>query len=189
MRRKSHRRRRTDHVSESVITVGQMLDLTATGGDFGDGSTKTASVVWNGVDNLGTTNRKIVRVTGDLCFTAALSADQAAVAMFALWAHPTAVTPAEGLLDFDPFDIADNPQAGKEAYDGRPTPRPFGRRMFALNVPKSGSVQTFTENFTYRTRAKRLVRPGWELHGALWARASNNAEIRLTGFLRAVVEG
>lgn len=193
-RRGMTRRRRTGRrgakVSESIATYTRLIDLVDTGSGLTQTNVKSLTLDDDktGIINEETQNRKILRISGEFFWTAGLGADQVAAAMFAFWAHPKAVTAAEGLEDFDPF--AAGPALPTGDYEGRPTPRPFGRRSLVLSTPGASSeAQTISQSLRYSTKAERLIRPGWTLSAGLWTRASDTVSVRCTGVFRVVVAG
>ena len=183
-RRRRSRRRKT--VSTSVATYQRVVSIKMeTGSNTSD--THTASQTLTGIDNLGgeTVNRKIVGVSGTLAYAVQPSQDDQVVAMFALWAHPK-VEDWYGSADWDPFDSGPD---GSTSYEGRPTPRPFARRYFAHVIQSGGTSTQILQQHTIRSRAQRLLRPGWILTAGLWVRSTEAAkDVRVGGIISAVVE-
>lgn len=185
MGRRMKRHSRTK-VSDSIVTYSRVIDLNGTGD--GD-TTHLVQGQIPGVSNLSgeTTNRKIIRVVGTLMFSSNLSAGHHCYAMFALLAHPEIDGSFPPVTDWDPFE--DGPGLGAD-FDGRPSPRPFGRRTFALLTPATGGVtETIQQAFRYSTKAERLLRPGWGLSAGLYLRATDGVQGRVGGVLRATVVG
>lgn len=186
--RRRRKRSRSDRPSVSIATYQQFVQLAvATGGT--NVTTVTTSVFPN-VENTGgeTVNRKILRVSGSLMFAANLVADRDLGAMFCLRAAPKDDA-WPSVEDFDPFNAG--PSLGNVAYEGRPTPRPFGRRMFALVTPAGGgAAEVIQQAFRYSTKAERLLRPGWRLQMGLYVRGSHpDIACKVGGVLSAVVAG
>jgi len=180
------KRRSRKMVSESIVTYSRVVDLQGTGD--GD-TTHLVQAQVSGVSNLSgeTTNRKIIRVMGTLMFSSNLGAGHHCYAMFALLAHPEIDGSFPPVADWDPFE--DGPGLGAD-FDGRPSPRPFGRRTFSLVTPNSGGVvEVIQQAFRYSTKAERLLRPGWGLSAGLYLRASDGVQGRVGGILRATVVG
>jgi len=183
-RRRRGRKRGSAHVSESVAGYTRLIGLSmaapasnATGlttVDFPDVQTPSEH----------TENRKILRVAGTCFFTAALAADKYCAAMFCLWAHPKQES-WPNVSAYDPF----NEGPGETAFEGMLAPRAFARRSFVLATPASGSAQTISEQHTVRSRAERLLRPGWILSAGLYVRGSSGVSVSWNGLLRAVVAG
>jgi len=192
MARESYRRRRgssrrAPRPSVSMATYPQVVALEATG--IADSATVVTSLALPDVENTGgeTENRKVIRVVGTLMFAAGLAANQHAYAMFALWAHPK-LESFPTVTEFDPFNPG--PAKGATTYEGRPSPRPFGRKYFSLLTPESlGSVETISEAFRYHTKAQRLLRPGWILSAGLWIAATTGVKARVGGILQPTVAG
>ena len=182
------RRRRMERPSVSVATYAQLLYIAGqtTQANTTVGKLQRVSQVKN--DSGETVNRKIVRVTGSLSYATQPPQGIANVAMFALWAHPIGMSDEE-LLGFDPFVTGPDGDAG--TYEGRPHPRPFGRKMFSHVVQPSGTASQLFQQFEYRTKAKRLLRPGWRLSAGLWSRstATDAQNFAVGGAIRVVVEG
>lgn len=152
------------------------------------GNTVLASAPVADVNNLSgeTVNRKILRVSGTLAASSTLAGNTGIAAMFALLAHPK-LEDIPSVADFDPFD--DGPD-GSNTYEGRPSPRPFGRKYFAFANVSGAPQATYQEEFRYRTKAQRLLRPGWELHSLLYVRVnSGTPTFRLNGVISASVAG
>ena len=186
-RRRRHRRRSRHRTAPSASVVGytRLLDLKAQADTTGAATVMTSADFPDVQNTSGeTVNRKILRVHGQAFFSAALSADEFAVAQFALWAHPKHLG-VPTVAEYDPFK--DGP--GDPAFEGLPVKRPFGRRTFVLNTPGSGVASTISSEHTYMTKAERLLRPGWVLSGVLYVVGSANVNMRWTALLRAVVSG
>jgi len=186
--RKTRRHRRSEAPSVSIATYQQFIQLVATTG--GTNVTVMTDNIFPNVENEGgeTTNRKILRVSGSLCFAASMPADRALGALFCLRAAPE-LDAWPTVADFDPFNSGPTDNPG--AYKGRMSPRPFGRRMFALATPAGGGVtEVITQQFRYSTKAERLLRPGWRLDMGLYVRGSNpGMEVKVAGSLSVVVAG
>lgn len=198
----AHRRRRTRRFrhrrgskrpSVSIATYSRLINLTATGSGLSNGNTVLAHEVVNDVENKTgeTVNRKLLSISGELMFAAKIAAGETAVCMFAHLAHPAihgmGDTPLTGDDSWDPFN--DGPD-GSTSYGGRLSPRPFGRRNFVLAAPPTGGeAEVVMNQHVYRTRAKRLLRPGWECSRGIYVRASSGVSVRLSGILRYSVAG
>lgn len=188
-RRGSHRRRRgrkrnRAHVSESIAGYTRLIGLSmaAPGSD----ATGLTAVDFSDVDTPAehTENRKILRVAGAAFFAAGLTSGQYCAAQFCLWAHPKwEAWPT--VSDYDPF----NEGPGESSFEGMLSPRPFSRRTFILAVPPTGSAQTISEQHMVRSRAERLLRPGWVLSAGLYVRGTSGVQVSWNGLLRAVVAG
>lgn len=182
-RRRSHSRR-SARPSVSIAGYTRPIDLTlqapasdATGlvtVDFADVVTPPEETV----------NRKILRVTGMGIFTAALAAGNYAMAQFCLWAHPKHED-WPGVDKYDPF--TEGP--GESGFEGMLAPRPFCRRTMVLASPASGTAETITQDHIIRSKAERLLRPGWVLTAGLYVRGTSGVAVRHTALLRAVVAG
>ena len=187
-RMRRHRRRRShDRPSTSMVTYQRVIGLSGSSSGTANTTTVVSEQV-DGVENTGgeTVNRKIVRITGELCFSSALTAGDDIVAMLAMWAHPK----LDGFPSVDSFDPFTEGPTGAATYEGRITPRPFGRKYFALNVPASGAIETLSSEFRYHTKAARLLRPGWILSAGLWVRSTKLSKpFSLNGILSAAVAG
>lgn len=180
-RRRHHRRRRAaPSVSVAGYTRPLDLSLAAPASD----ATGLTTVDFPDVDNTSgeTVNRKILRVTGMGIFTAALAAGNYAMAQFALWAHPKHEE-WPSVSDYDPFN--DGP--GESAFEGMLAPRAFCRRTMVLASPASGTAETITQDHIVRSKAERLLRPGWILSAGLYVRGTSGVQVRHTSLLRAVV--
>lgn len=188
MARRSHprrhrgRRRRRTAPSVSVAGYTRVLDL-AKAAPASD-ATDLVTVDYPDVVNLSgeTVNRKILGVHGMGIFTAALAAGNYALAQFCLWAHPKHEEWPD-VADYDPFN--DGP--GESGFEGMLAPRTFCRRTMVLASPASGTAETITQDHTIKTRAERLLRPGWILSAGLYVRGTSGVNIRHTSLLRAVV--
>ena len=188
-RKRYHKRRRMrDAPSTSIVTQTSLVDLSVSNPTNDTTELETARM--GQVENQSgeTVNRKILRIVGELMFTANLPANSLALALFALRAAPKD-DPWPSVSAFDPWDSGPD---GSTSYGGRPSPRPFGRRNFALVTPAgSGVVQTIEQAVRYHSRAERLLRPGWDLHCGLYVRVrtSANVHVRIGGALRATIAG
>lgn len=180
-RSRAHRRRRTAP-SVSVAGYTRAIDLTlqAPAADATGLVTKDFPEVENTSGE--TVNRKILRVTGQGIFTAALAAGNYAMAQFCLWAHPKHED-WPSVADYDPFN--DGP--GESAFEGMLAPRTFSRRTMVLASPASGTAETITQDHIVRSKAERLLRPGWVLTAGLYVRGTSGVAVRHTSLLRAVV--
>lgn len=187
-RRSGGRRRRSRRPSVSVATYADLINLQAA--PAAADTTKAAIQNLSQVKNTSgeTVNRKIVRVSGDLAFATQPSAGHVVVAQFALWAHPE--IDSDGVTELDPFVTGPGGAQPSADYEGRPSPRPFGRKLFAHVLQTGGTATQFFESFRYMTKAQRLLRPGWVLSAALWARSTEaNVNVSVGGAIRVVVEG
>jgi len=183
--RRRKRRRRSTRPSISILTQQDVIDLAIGGAGLASASAFTNQDFATVANVSGETiNRKVLRVSGDLMFSANLPAGKAALCMFALWAHPV-LDGWPSVAQFDPW--ASDPS--KSGFEGRPSPRPYGRRIMALASPASGTSETIQQAHTYRTKAERLLRPGWKLSCGLWVRADSGVQVRVFGGLRAAVAG
>jgi len=183
-RRQRGSRRRREAPSVSIAGYTRFIDLTSPV-SVGTGTTRVEADIPDVVaPDTETVNRKILSVTGNAFFTAALPADKVCVAQFCLWAHPKHED-WPGVAEYDPFN--DGP--GESGYEGMIAPRPFGRRTFVLSTPSSGEAQTISAQHLYRTRSERLLRPGWVLTAGLYTRSDIGTSVRFTALLRAVVAG
>jgi len=186
-RSKRRRSRRSIRPSESVVTYRKPLDMEMTSAASSTTVVSTLSLL-PGDTVRSTTNRKVVGARGSLAFSAKLSASETLVALFGLLAHPK-LEDFPSIAEYDPFH-EDGPLAGSATYEGRPSPRPFARRYFALTNVSDGAEQTLTERWVMKSRAGRLLRPGWELHAGIWL-WSNAAgkKARVGGSLAFTVSG
>lgn len=180
--RRRHSRRRRTAPSVSIAGYTRMLSLSkaAPASD----ATDLVTMDFPEVENTSgeTVNRKILRVTGMGIFTAALAAGQYAAAQFCLWAHPKHEDwPA--ISDYDPFN--DGP--GESAFEGMLAPRTFARRTMVLATPASGQAETITQDHIIRSKAQRLLRPGWILTAGLYVRGTSGVTVEHRSLLRAVV--
>jgi len=132
-----------------------------------------------------TVNRKLIRVGGQAMFAASLAAGKLIMAQFCLWAHPEQESwPA--VTDFDPFN--DGP--GDRGFSGMLAPRSFCRRTFVMSTPAAGGVtETIQSQHMIRSKAERLLRPGWILSAGLYVRGDVGVVSRWDGLLRFVVAG
>lgn len=181
--RRRHRRREAPSVSIAGYTRPISLALAAPASD----ATGLVTVDFPDVANTEgeTVNRKILRVTGQGIFTAALTAGQYAFAQFCLWAHPKHED-WPTVADYDPFN--DGP--GESAFEGMLAPRTFARRTMVLAVATgSGVAETITQDHLIRSKAERLLRPGWVLTAGLYVRGTSGVQMEHRSLLRAVVSG
>lgn len=185
-RKRTHRRRRRRRLrpAESIAGYTRFLDIksTTSSGTGTDLQTVTFPDVMTPGDH--TENRKIVRVAGQAFFTANLAADKVCASQFCLWAHPEQEA-WPSVSDYDPFN--DGP--GQSAFEGMLAPRAFCRRTLVLSTPSSGVAQTVSNEHMIRSKAERLLRPGWILSAGLYTRADSGVSVRFTALLRAVVAG
>lgn len=185
-RSRSRHRRRSIRPSTSIAGYTRVVDLTVTG--TGGGTTLLSTVDIDDVVQSGslTENRKIIRVAGRAFFSAGLAKNQSAVAQFCLWAHPDQEAwPA--VSAYDPF--TEGP--GETGFEGMLSPRPFCRRTFVMSTADSDAApnQLVQESHMVRSKAERLLRPGWKLSAGLYVRATNGVKVRHTSLLRTVVAG
>lgn len=186
MPRRKHRRRRRRSIrpSPSIAGYTRLIDLEGTSAA---GTTVLSTEDVPDVVGLATetVNRKLIRVGGQAMFAAALAADQYAVAQFCLWAHPSHES-WPTVADYDPF--SEGP--GETGFEGLLSPRTFCRRTFVLTTPASGVAQTIETAHMIRSKAERLLRPGWKLTAGLYLRGSAaGIKVRHTSLLRYVVAG
>ncbi len=183
-RRHSRGRRRS---TPSVAIAGYTRPISLTGATGASGATSliTASVPDVVTPPSETVNRKILRVGGQAFFAAGLAAGQTVMAQFCLWAHPKhEVWPP--VSDYDPF--TEGP--GESSFEGMLSPRPFCRRTFVLAAPSSGVAETISSQHMIRSKAERLLRPGWVLHSGLYIRGSTSGiQVSHQSLLRVVVAG
>lgn len=191
MRKSHHRRlrgRSAKRTAPSVSIAGytRFIDLSAPALASGETRLVTADVA--DVENTEgeTVNRKLVRVEGQAMFTAGIAADKYAVAQFCLWAHPKQED-WPTVDEYDPFN--DGP--GESSFEGMLAPRSFCRRTFVIATPTSGGVEeVITAQHMIRSKAERLLRPGWVLSAGLYLKASDaGISARHTSLLRYVVAG
>lgn len=185
---RKHRRRRGTHVSESIVSLTRTVELEGTAA-ASEATTVTAVAIPQAVTPPEeTVNRKILRISGQLMFAASLPADNHLYAVFCMLAHPLSegATGFPSIEEWDPFN--DGP--GKTGYAGESSPRPFGRRRLVLNTPPSSSadVSAIFEPMDYRTKAKRLLRPGWALSAGVYVKG-DTVKWRLDGVLGVVIAG
>jgi len=180
------RRYRSKGPAPSTATYTQKLILQ--GASTADGATALHTVAFEDIKNTSgeTVNRKIVRVTGSLQYAANPSAGKAVWGMFALRAAPE-LDPWPSVADFDPFNSG--PGGSDTAYKGRPSPRPFARRNFIHFVQTGGSATQLFEQFMLRSKAERLLRPGWQLSAGLYVAGDAVINVGVAGLIRVVVEG
>lgn len=189
MARRTHRRhrgRKRRRVAPSVSIAGytRSLKLTATA-PVSDGTILVTADVPQVENKDGeTVNRKIIRIAGQSFFSAGLTTGQDCMAQFCLWAHPSQEEwPSVG--DYDPFN--DGP--GTSVFDGYLAPRAFCRRTYVLAVPATGSSQTISSEHMVRSKAERLLRPGWKLTAGLYLRGTSGVQVTHFSLLRYVVAG
>ena len=182
MRRRRGRARTTPSTSIAGYTRSIDLNLAAPAAD----ATGLVTLDFPDVHNTEgeTVNRKILRVAGRGIFTAALAAGNYAMAQFCLWAHPKHED-WPSVSEYDPFH--DGP--GESAFEGMLAPRAFCRRTMVLASPASGTAETITQDHVIRSKAERLLRPGWVLSCGLYVRGTSGVNVRHTALLRAVVAG
>lgn len=188
MRRRKRRSRRRAAPGTSMVTYQQIVDLDSRPPTAG--TTQLVTQELSQVANLEgeTVNRKILRIAGDLAFATQPTAGHYVVAMFAMWAHPKLEDfPTVGA--FDPF--ATGPAgAGTGTYEGRPSPRPFGRRMLVHTLQAGGAATQLFRDMRYSTKAERLLRPGWVLSAGLWVRSSQAGPVvKVSGLISVTVAG
>ena len=186
-RRSRHRRRRrSTHVSESIAGYTRILNLADPGTTAGLTALHTVDVMDVMTPSEHTENRKILRVEGQAMFSAALAANQQLAAQFCLWAHPEHED-WPTVADYDPF--TEGP--GETAFEGMLAPRAFCRRTFVLATPASGGVtEVIQTQHMIRSRAQRLLRPGWKLTAGLYVSSpQSNVTATWHGLLRTVVAG
>ena len=182
-RRRSGRRSRRTRPSVSVAGYTRLVDLSASTAASQATTLVTTDVADVATPSTETVNRKILRVSGQAMFTAALAANQFAVAQFCLWAHPEHES-WPSVSDYDPF--TEGP--GETAFEGMLSPRTFCRRTFVLAVAASGSAQTIESAHMIRSKAERLLRPGWKLSAGLYvAGSAASLSVRHVSLLRTVV--
>lgn len=183
-RKHTRRRRKRRRVMPSTSIAGytRFIDLSGSAGASDGTSLVTTDFPDVVTPPAETVNRKILRVAGQGMFAASLSAGQYAVAMFCLWAHPKQES-WPTVSDYDPFN--DGP--GESTFEGMLSPRTFGRRTLVLTAPASGVTETIQESHLYRSKAERLLRPGWVLSCGLYIRGTSGVDVRYTALLRAVV--
>lgn len=173
-RRKKHRE--MPSLSRAVYTHPFSISLTTT-----DGSTKVGGSIVSQIKDLETQNRKLASISGTL----AMNSNNPAAIMFAHHIGPEVQDfPPTG---FDPF--SEGPTGGADAYSGRPSPRPFGRRDWVSGVGIANDVEIV--NHVYRFRQGRNFYPGDNLRAYLWVRrlGSSNVTVNLYGCLRYAVLG
>lgn len=183
-RRKYRRKRRRTAPSVSVVGYTRRLRL------FGSSPASEATALFTSdvpdvlTPPAETVNRKLIRVSGEAFFACALTSGQNAVAQFCLWAHPKHES-WPGVDEYDPFN--DGP--GKTGFEGLLAPRTFCRRTFVQTVPASGAAQTISQQHMIRSRAERLLRPGWVLSAGLYVRGTSGVAVEHLSLLRYVVSG
>lgn len=187
MRRKRHRRHRgrsrTPRVAESVAGYTRPLALNQS--VTGPGTSLTTIDVPDVLTPAEhTENRKLIRVGGTCMFAAGMPANRAVMAQFCLWAHPKQES-WPSVTDYDPF--TEGP--GETGFEGMLAPRAFCRRTFVLVTPSSGVTETITEQHMIRSKAQRLLRPGWILSAGLYVRGDSGVAVAWRGLLRFVVAG
>lgn len=189
MARRKHRRRRGTHrrtVRPSVSIAGytRPIDLTLAAPASNATGLVTADISDVVTPAEETVNRKILRVAGQAMFTAGLTTGKMVMAQFCLWAHPEHED-WPGVDAYDPF----NQGPGETGFEGMLAPRPFCRRTFVLAVPSTGSAETIASQHMIRSKAERLLRPGWKLTAGLYVRGDSGVSARHTSLLRVVVAG
>ena len=185
-RRSHHRRRRsrTTRPSTSIVGYTRRLRLFINAPNSGATGLFTMDVPDVSTPDTETVNRKVIRIAGQAIFTASLAAGQNAVSQFCLWAHP-AHENWPGIDKYDPFN--DGP--GESGFEGLLAPRTFCRRTFVLATPGGGTAQTFSEAHIIRSKAERLLRPGWKLTAGLYVAGTNAVSVEHVSLLRYVVAG
>jgi len=185
-RRRRSKRSRSAAPSVSMVTYTRLIDLevTPTASDVTALATFTVPEVDNTTGE--TQNRKLMSVHGQAMMAAKINAGAHAAALFCLRAAPE-LDDWPAVTDWDPFN--DGP-GGAGSYDGRPSPRPFGRKNFVCVTPGTGGVtEVFNQAHTYRSKAERLLRPGWVLQAGLYVRATAQTDVRVFGLYRFAVAG
>jgi len=184
MARRMNRRKRS--VRPSVSIAGYTRPVALGGSTAASNATSLTTTTVADVDNLSgeTTNRKLIRVAGKAIFTAALPANKNVMAQFCLWAAPQQES-WPTISAYDPF--TEGP--GESGFQGMLAPRVFCRRTFVLATPPSGEAQTITEAHVIRSKAERLLRPGWILQAGLYIRGSSGISVSHHSLLRYVVAG
>lgn len=172
MRHRRHRgrRRHRRRLAPSVSIAGYTRAITLAGTTSGTAFTTT--LVTQDVQDVETpstetVNRKIVGVSGEAMFAANLAANRNLLAQFCLWAHPEHES-WPSVADYDPF----NEGPGESAFEGMLAPRAFCRRTFVINTPAGGVAETVLNQHRVKTKAQRLLRPGWKLTAGLYVRGS-----------------
>lgn len=185
-KRKRYSRRHSRRAAPATSVVGYTRSLNLVQQLAGSEATSLVTVDFPDVVTPAehTENRKILRVAGQAFFTATIAANQYAMAQWCLWAHPDHED-WPGIADYDPFN--DGP--GETGFKGLLAPRTFARRTFVLAAPASGSSQTISEQHMIRSKAERLLRPGWKLSAGLYTKGTANVTVRHLSLLRAVVAG
>lgn len=185
-RRGRHTRRRKRRIMPSTSIAGytRAMELQATA-PASDATVLVTKDVPDVVNMSGeTVNRKIIRVTGETFFSAGLAAGQNVLAQFCLWAHPASEDWPD-ISKYDPFN--DGP--GETAFEGMLSPRTFCRRTYVMAVPGTGSAQTISSEHLIRSKAERLLRPGWKLTAGLYLRGTATVQASHFSLLRTVVAG
>ena len=188
-RSRFRRRRRHERPSVSMVTYTRVIDQSFTAAASNATGLTAFDIPDVSNDSGETVNRKIVGISGMLMMAAACGQNQHAVAMFAHRAAPELDSwPATS--DWDPFN--DGPD-GSDSYKGRPSPRPFGRRLQVVTVPdtalSASTAQIVQEAHRYHSKSERLLRPGWKLQAGIYVRGSTGVKVRVTGVLRYAVAG
>lgn len=186
MRRRKNRRSRRRRTAPSVSIAGytRLIDLSGTAAADGSTILVTADVADVTTPATETVNRKILSVSGQAFFAASLQAGKYAAAQFCLWAHPEHED-WPSVADYDPFKQG----PGETGFEGMLAPRPFCRRTFVQSIPATGSSQTISAQHRIRSRAERLLRPGWKLTAGLYLRGDSASVVRHTSLLRTTVAG
>lgn len=187
-RRRSHSRRRRRHrtaPSTSVVGYTRFIKLAGSVAASNATSLITADVADVTTPSEETVNRKLISVSGHGFFSAKLAANRLAAAQFCLWAHPEHEE-WPSVDKYDPFN--DGP--GKAGFEGLLAPRTFCRRTMVLATPESGESQTISEDHMIRTKAARILRPGWKLSAGLYVQGDNvDIDVAHVSLLRYVVAG
>lgn len=193
-RKRTHHRRgsRRRHMAPSVsmVTYTRIVDLSVNGPSNDATAVATADITDVTNTSGETVNRKIVGIHGSAVLHCGLAANQHVAAMICFRAAPT-LSDFPSIVEWDPFN--DGPREGTDptGYEGRPSPRPFARRNFVLATSShtASTTELVTEQHAFRSRAERLLRPGWKLQAGLYVRASQSVNVRWYGLLRFSVAG
>ena len=185
-RRKAKRRRRSIRPSVSVAGYTRFLSLENTAPASGATALVVQDVEGVVTSEVLTENRKLIRVGGSAMMAVRLNANQHAAAMFCLRAAPQQED-WPSVSDYDPF--REGP--GENDFQGMPSPRPFCRRSFVLATPagSGGETEVIQEAHMVRSKAERLLRPGWKLQAGLYVTGSQGVMVKHASLLRYVVAG
>ena len=178
-RRRSYRRRkgRRRNRNRYRVSVARNNVYVAVNADFTAGSATTlASAVVDEVANVSgeTQNRKIARVRGSLDISALVGASQGADIIFMWLAWPKNLE-LPTIAEYDPFSNTTG-VPGNPAYQGGVS-APFGIRRLAFGLPAGASAAVLGEPQRYASRGNRLLKPGFELRYALYAKRTGNADV------------